>query len=255
MNTKRFVDKVVLVTGGSSGIGLATARAFAGEGAKVVIASRRERLGEEAANQIKSDGGEAHYIKTDVTVPEQIEGLFNKIIEKYDRLDFAFNNAGTAPAVKSFEEATLEEWNNTIAANLRSIYLCMQREITQMLDQKFGVIVNNSAVAGVAAEAGMSVFCASKYAVLGLTKGAALDYAHRNVRINAVCPGFIQTPALEESLKKDKALRELIQSKIPMNRLGRPEEIAGAVLWICSDAASFMTGKEMVIGGGQGVRF
>ncbi|MBN1664144.1 MAG: SDR family oxidoreductase [Deltaproteobacteria bacterium] len=253
MNTKRFQDKVVLVTGGNSGIGRATAIAFAKEGAKVVIAARRETLGKEVVNEIENTGGEAVFIKTDVTVPGDIENLLKLIVEKFGRLDCAFNNAGTDIPIKRTANATLDDFNTVINTNLKGVWLCMKYELPIMAQQRSGVIVNCSSVAGVRGDEGVSLYSASKHGVLGLTKAAALENAHRNIRVNAVCPGFIRTPMVEHMISQSPQMEENVLTKMPVGRLGKPEEIAGAVLWMCSDAASFMTGKEMVIGGGQAI--
>ncbi len=254
MNTKRFQDKVVLVTGGNSGIGRAASVAFAREGARVVIAARREEEGHAVVGEIRDNGGEAMFVKTDVMNPDDVERLFAGIGQEFGRLDCAFNNAGIGSYVKRLVHSTMEEWDAAMKTNLRGVWLCMKYEIPMMIKQGGGAIVNNSSIAGLRAEDGMSIYCASKHAVLGLTRGAALDYAHRNIRINAVCPGFIHTPMVEASWQQGPQIKEFTLNTIPMRRFGKPEEIAGAVLWMCSDAASFMTGKEMVIGGGQAIR-
>ncbi len=255
MKTNRFEDKVVLVTGGNSGIGRAAALAFAREGAKVLIAARREEQGNAVVEEIKSAKGEAQFVRTDVTQREDIENLFSVIETQYGRLDCAFNNAGvSSPTMKRFVNLTMEEWNWMMNTNVKGVWQCMKREIPLMLKAGGGAIVNNSSIAGICTEIGLSVYAASKHAVLGLTRGAALDYAHRKVRINAVCPGFIHTPMLEEPWKTNPQIRDITLAQVPMKRFGKPEEIASAVLWMCSDEASFMTGKEMVIGGGQTLR-
>lgn len=254
MNTHRFQDKVVLVTGGNSGIGRAASLAFAREGAKVVIAARREELGRSVVKEIKENGGEAAFVKTDVMNPDDIEKLFETVSRQFTRLDCAFNNAGIGSHMRRLVHSTMEEWDAVMKTNLRGVWLCMKYEIPIMVKQGGGAIVNNSSIAGLCTEDGISIYSASKHAVLGLTRGAALDYARRNIRINAVCPGFIHTPMVEESCSKGPQVKDMMLNSIPMRRLGRPEEIASAVLWMCSDAASFMTGKEMVIGGGQAIR-
>jgi NAD(P)-dependent dehydrogenase (short-subunit alcohol dehydrogenase family) len=254
LNTKRFQDKVVLVTGGNSGIGRATATAFAAEGAQVVIAARRENLGAEVVKEIKDKGGEAVFIKTDVTLPEDIENLFKAITAKYGRLDCAYNNAGMGIPARRLARTTMDDWDIVMNTNLRGVWLCMKYEIPIMAKQGGGTIVNCSSIAGIRSEDGMSLYAASKHAVLGLTRAAALETAQRNIRVNAVCPGFIETPMVEETCKQSPTMRDAILSMIPLGRFGKPEEIAGAVLWLCSSASSFMTGKEMVIGGGQAIR-
>ena len=252
MKTNRFQDKVVLVTGGNSGIGRAAALAFAREGAKVVIAARREDRGNSVVQEIKDKQGQAEFIRTDVTKGKDIENLFKIIADQYGRLDCAFNNAGVSSAtMRRTVNMTMEDWDGMMDTNLKGVWLCMKQEIPLMLKQGGGAIVNNSSIAGISTEIGLSVYAASKHGVLGLTKAAALDYAHRKVRINAVCPGFIHTPMLEEPWKLNPQIKDLTLALIPMKRFGKPDEIAGAVLWMCSDEASFMTGREMVVGGGQ----
>lgn len=253
MNARRFEDKVVVVTGGNSGIGRTTAIAFAREGAEVVIAARRENLGNEVVAEIKAAGGEAIFVKTDVTAPSDVENLFKLIMERYGRLDCAYNNAGTGQGVKRLANVDMDDWNRVMNTNLKGVWLCMKYELPIMAAQRSGVIVNCSSVAGVRGDEGVSIYAASKHGVLGLTKAAALENAHRNIRINAVCPGFIRTPMVDNMINRSPQMEANTMAKLPVGRLGKPEEIAGAVLWMCSDAASFMTGKEMVIAGGQAI--
>ncbi len=254
MEIKRYDHKVVLVTGGTSGIGRATAAAFAREGAMVIIAARRENLGDEVVREITANGGNAVFIKTDIRIPEDIDRLFQKILAGYGRLDVAFNNAGLSslgmpPAAKIAEE----EWDDILNTNLRGAWLCLKHEISQMLKQGGGVIVNTASVLGVTGEYGLASYCASKHGIIGLTKTAALEYAHKNIRINAVCPGPIRTEMMEAPMAQFPKMKDMLIAKTPMRRIAEPEEIAGAVLWLCSDASSFMTGKELVVAGGQGV--
>jgi len=254
VNTKRFEDKVVLVTGGTSGIGRATALAFGREGAKVVIAARRETLGEEVVAEIKDNGGEAVFIRTDVTIPGDIEPLFARIVERYGGLHYAFNNAGTGVGIKRTANTEMDEWNLVMNTNMRGVWLCMKYEIPLLIKQGGGAIVNTSSILGMRSNDGMSLYSASKHAILGLTKAAALEVAHRKIRVNAVCPGFVETAMTEKIWKHNPDAKDALVASIPVRRLGQPEDIAGAVLWLCSDAATFMTGKEMVIGGGLGIR-
>lgn len=254
MNTKRFEDKVVLVTGGTSGIGRATALAFGKEGATVIIAARRENLGAEVVDEIKKDGGDAVFIRTDVAIPDDIENLFKEISERYGRLNYAFNNAGTSVSPRRTVKTTMEEWDLIMNTNLRGVWLCMKYEIPLLIKQGGGAIVNTSSILGLRSDDGASLYSASKHAILGLTKAAALEVAHWKVRVNAVCPGFVETAMPEKLWKNNPAVKDAIIGAIPLQRLGKPEEISGAVLWLCSDAATFMTGKEMAIGGGHGIK-
>jgi len=250
---KRFADKVALVTGGSSGIGRATALAFARDGAKVVIAARRENLGQAVVQEIKKEAGEAIFIKTDVTRQPDIENLFIKIMENYGKLDYAFNNAGVGGPMSRLAKETTETWDLVMNTNLRGVWLCMKYEIQQMLRQGGGAIVNTASTVGISGSPGSAIYSASKHGIIGLTKSAAADYATKNIRINAVCPGPIMTPMLEEMFAARPAMKEVYHSTILMGRFGIPEEIAGAVLWLCSNEASFMTGYSIIIGGGQTV--
>ncbi len=254
MKERRFEDKIVLVTGGNSGIGKATALAFAAEGATVVIAARRENLGNEVVETIKQKGGDAEFIRTDVTEPEQVEALFAAIGERHGRLNHAFNNAGTSVMIRRTANATLEEWDTIMKTNLRGIWLCMKYEIPMIRKEGGGCIVNNSSILGVRCNDGLSIYSAGKHAILGLTKAAALEVAHRKVRVNAVCPGFIETAMSQKIFDHNPAAKDALIFTIPIGRLGKPEEIAGAVLTLCSDDAAFITGKEVVIAGGHGIR-
>lgn len=254
MEIRRFENKVVLVTGSTSGIGYVTAKSFASEGAFVIIAARRENLGNDVVREIKSKGGNAVFIRTDIRIPEEIDHLFEEILARCGHLDCAFNNAGASsmtmpPAAKIPEE----EWDDILNTNLRGTWLCMQHELNAMIKRGGGVIVNTASILGMTGEYGLAGYCASKHGILGLTKTAALEYAHKNIRVNAVCPGPIRTEMLETPMAHISQMKEMLLAKTPMRRTGEPEEIAGAVLWLCSDESAFMTGKELVVAGGQGV--
>ena len=249
----RFEGKVALVTGGNSGIGRATSIAFAREGASVVIAARRENLGEEVVQEITRAGGRAIFIKTDVTIPKDIENLFKQIADIHGKLDYAFNNAGIGGTMNRVGKEALDTWDLIMSTNLRAVWLCMRYEIQQMLKHGNGVIVNTASTAGMRGSPGMAIYSASKHGVIGLTKSAAADYATKNIRINAVCPGPIMTPMVEELFNNRPGMREAYLDTILMGRFGTPEEISGAVLWLCSEDASFMTGYCVPIGGGQTV--
>jgi len=244
--SREFDGKVALVTGGSSGIGKATALAFARVGANVVIASRRVTEGEQTVHEICERGGDAIFVKTDVSKASEVEGLMNQTIEFYGRLDYACNNAGTFVMGRLFELSE-EEWDRTINANLKGIWLSLKYQIPIMLQQKGGVIVNMASMSAIIGNPGVSIYSASKGGVVALTQSAAIEYAASGIRINAISPGVISTPMVDDI---PTPLLEDIQSKHPIGRLGKPEEIADAVVWLCSDKASFVTGHNMVIDGG-----
>ena len=240
--------KVALVTGGGSGIGRATALVFAREGAKVVVADIVVTGGEETVRLIKAAGGEAVFIKADVSKAAEVEALVKKTVETHGRLDCAFNNAGIEGEVAQTPNCTEE--NSTIAINLKGVWLCLKYEIPQMLKQGGGAIVNTASVAGLVGFQGIPAYVASKHGVAGLTKTAALEYAKAGIRVNAVCPGVIHTPMVERAFRASPQMAEAAIAMEPVGRLGKPEEIAEAVVWLCSDAASFVTGLPMVVDGG-----
>jgi NAD(P)-dependent dehydrogenase (short-subunit alcohol dehydrogenase family) len=243
--TAKLLDgKVALVTGAGSGIGRATALTFAREGAKVVVADIIAEGGEETVRMVKAAGGEALFVKTDVSKAAEVEALITKVVQTYGRLDCAFNNAGIEGVFVSTAECSEENWDRTLAINLKGVWLCMKYEIPQMLKQGGGAIVNTASVAGLVGFAGLPAYVASKHGVAGLTKTAALEYAKAGIRVNAVCPGGISTPMTERLFKAVAALE-------PVGRMGKPEEIAEAVVWLCSDAASFVTGHAMAVDGGM----
>ena len=242
--------KVALVTGAGSGIGRATALVFAREGAKVVVSDIVVEGGEETVQQIKAAGGEAIFVKADVSQAADVEALITQTVETYGRLDCAFNNAGIEGGVKPTIDCTEEEFARTIAVNLTGVWLCMKYEIQQMLSQGGGAIVNTASVAGLVGFPGLPDYVASKHGVLGLTKTAALEYAKSGIRVNAVCPGVIQTPMVERGAQLSPGFDELAVSMEPVGRFGQPVEIGEAVVWLCSEAASFVTGHPMTVDGG-----
>lgn len=242
--------KVAIVTGGGSGIGRATALAFAREGAKVVVADVVVAGGEQTVRLIKAAGGEAIFVKTDVAKGAEVEALVTKTIATYGRLDCAFNNAGIEGQLTSTVEASEANWDRVIDINLKGVWLCMKHEIAQMLTQGGGAIVNTASAAGLIGIAGGSAYVASKHGVNGLTKTAALEYAKQGIRVNAVCPGVIRTPMVERGMVSNPQMMEAMVAVEPIGRLGKPEEIAEAVVWLCSDAASFVTGLPMAVDGG-----
>ena len=243
--------KVAFVTGGASGIGRATALLFAQRGAKVAIADVNEAGGEETVRQVEEAGGEALFLKADVSSSKEVEAAVRKVVESYGRLDWAFNNA----AVRSDDHALTadyseKEWDRIVGTNIKSVFLCMKYELRHMVERGEGVIVNTASVHGlVGAGHGINAYVASKHGVVGLTKAAALEYADQGIRINAVCPGHIETPMIEH-LVNDPAWMSRTTAQYPMRRIGSAEEIAEAVLWLCSDAASFVTGHALPLEGG-----
>lgn len=243
--------KVALVTGGSSGIGRAAALAFARVGAKVVLGNRRLAEGEETVRLVRDAGGEATLVKTDVTRAAEVEALVSKTVEAYGRLDCAFNNSGTTGVMARTAECTEENWDHVLTLNLKGVWLCMKYELLQMLKQGGGAIVNNASVAGLVGLRGGPAYSASKGGVIQLTRTAALEYAKKGIRVNAVCPGYVLTDMTEGHLKTNPEFEAQIKKYQPLGRLGTAEEVAEAVVWLCSDAASFVTGHPLVIDGGS----
>jgi NAD(P)-dependent dehydrogenase (short-subunit alcohol dehydrogenase family) len=245
-----FVGKVALVTGGSSGIGRASALAFAREGAKVVVADVTVEGGEETAALIKKTGGEAIFVKADVAKAVEVEALINKTVATYGRLDCAHNNAGIEGPGATTVDYAEEAWDRVIAINLKGVWLCMKYEIPQILKQGVGAIVNTASTAGLVGYPRGSAYVASKHGVAGLTKTAALEYAKTGVRVNAVCPGAIDTPMMGRITDHRPQRAARMAAAEPVGRMGQPEEIAEAVVWLCSDSASFVTGLAMAVDGG-----
>lgn len=248
---ERLEGKVALVTGGGSGIGQATALIFAREGAKVVVADITVAGGEETVRQIQATGGQATFVKTDVSQAAEVEALVNKTVETYGQLDCAFNNAGIEGAAKLTTECTEEEFDRTIAVNVTGVWLCMKYEIQHMLSHGGGSIVNTASAAGLIGIPSAPDYVASKHAVVGLTKTAALEYAKSGIRVNAVCPGAVDTPMIARSARAIPGFDEIAVSMEPVGRFGQSSEIGEAVAWLCSDAASFVTGIPMSVDGGM----
>lgn len=246
----RVAGKVALVTGGASGIGRAAAMALARDGAQLVVADRHPEGGQQTVHAITEQGGEAVFIQVDVTSASAVESLIAQTVQTYGRLNCAYNNAGISGGGRAltaeYAEAT---WHQVLAVNLTGVWLCMKYEIPQMLQQGGGVIVNTASVAGLIGASGLAAYVASKHGVVGLTKTAALEYAARGIRVNCVCPGVIETPMTASALR-DPARRERIMASAPLGRIGTPEEVAEAVVWLCSEAASFVTGHTLTIDGG-----
>lgn len=245
-----FDDKVALVTGASSGIGKATALAFAKGGAKVVVSDIDEDKGRAVAEQITNDGGTALFVRADVSRQDDVDHLIDETIRAYGRLDYAYNNAGIEGDTALMAESTEENWMRVLGVNLTGVWRCMKAEIPHMLANGGGAIVNCSSIAGVVGFAGLAPYVASKHGVIGLTRTAALDYAAQGIRINAVCPGVIATPMVERVTHGEAEAEANMVAMEPIGRMGTPEEIAGAVLWLCSDSASFVTGHPLIVDGG-----
>lgn len=245
----RLMGKIALITGGASGIGRATALLFAKEGAKVVVSDIDVSGGERTVRDIVANGSEALFIKADVSQEADVDRLVSATVERFGRLDCAFNNAGIEGSTATTANCSNETWTRTLAVNLTGVWMCMRAEIRQMLRQGSGAIVNTASVAGLAGFAGLPAYVASKHGVVGLTRCAALEYAKNGIRINAVCPGVIQTPMIERLIQEQRGAENLIAME-PVGRLGTPEEIADAVAWLCSDGASFVVGLPLPVDGG-----
>jgi NAD(P)-dependent dehydrogenase (short-subunit alcohol dehydrogenase family) len=248
-----FTGKVAFVTGAGTGIGRAAALAFARDGAHVVVADVSEQGSQETARMIEELGGRVLAVTCDVTRAEDVKAALDKTVETFGRLDFAFNNAGVEQKMAPTAELEEAEWDRIVNTNLRGVFLCLKHEIPLMLKQGSGAIVNTSSGAGVKGFKGQAAYVAAKHGVVGLTRAAALDYASQNIRINAVCPGIINTPMMDRFTGGTPEGRQQVISQEPIGRMGQPEEIANAVLWLCSDAASFAVGHAMVVDCGQTV--
>ena len=242
--------KVALVTGGGSGIGRATALAFARQGARVVVADVAVSGGEETVQRIQNAGGEAIFLRTDVSQAAEVEALIAKAVSTYGRLDCAHNNAGIEGVEARTADYPEDDWDRVIAINLKGVWLCMKYEIPHMQQQGGGAIVNTASIAGLVGAQRMPAYVASKHGVAGLTKAAALEYAKAHIRVNAVCPGVIRTPMVERLLDRHARAESRLTAFEPIGRFGTPEEVAEAVVWLCSDAASFVTGHTMAVDGG-----
>lgn len=245
-----FAGKVALVTGGGAGIGRATALAFAQAGARVAIVDIVEDAGREVVSAITAAGGEAMFIRADVVNAAEVEAMVARTVEAYGKIDCAFNNAGIEEEHMRLAECSEATFDRIMAINVKGVWLALKYELAAMLRSGRGTIVNTASVAGLVAAPKMAAYCASKHAVLGLTKSAAIEYARKNIRVNAVCPGVIRTPMYERALQVDPKGTAQVAQMHPIGRVGEPEEVAAVVLWLCSDAASFVTGHAHTVDGG-----
>ena len=246
-----FENQVALVTGAASGIGLATAKAFAQSGASVALADWNEKAVRSAAEELAGQGHKTLAIRCDVADDAQVEAMVDQTVAVFGRLDAAYNNAGVQNELAEAADQTREDFDRVVGINLRGVWSCMKFELRQMRKQGSGTIVNCSSLGGLVGSPERGIYHAAKHGVLGFTKSAALEYAARGIRINAICPGLIQTPMSDQMVAagQGEALKEMEKS-IPMGRVGRPEEIANAVLWLCSDAAGYVTGQSISVDGG-----
>ena len=245
-----FAGQVAVVTGAGAGIGRAAALAFAGEGLKVVVADLDVAGGEYTVEQIEAAGGSAVFVRCDVTVEAQVRQLMELVISAYGRLDYAFNNAGIEIEHGRLADGTLDEFDAIMGVNVKGVWLCMKYQLPLMLAQGGGAIVNTASVAGLGAAPKMSIYSASKHAVIGLTKSAAIEYAKKHIRVNAVCPAVIDTDMFRRAYEADPRKAEFAAVIHPVGRIGKVEEVASAVLYLCSDGAAFTTGHALAVDGG-----
>ena len=245
---KIFENKVALITGGSFGIGRASALAFANRGANVVVADWIQDS--ETTNQLKAVGAKYLFVKCDVSKEADVKNLVAQTIQTFGRLDFAFNNAGIEGSNAQTHLCTDENWEKTLGVNLKGVWMCMKYELIEMLKTGKGSIVNCASIAGLIGFPGLPAYVVSKHGIVGLTRTAALEYAKQGIRINAVCPGVIKTPMVDRTTGKDKAVEKKYEDMEPIGRMGQPEEVAEAVVWLCSEGASFVTGHAMAVDGG-----
>jgi NAD(P)-dependent dehydrogenase (short-subunit alcohol dehydrogenase family) len=252
-NTLDFTGKVALVTGASSGMGLATAKAFADAGAAVVLADIREDLVRAEAEKLSAAGQKAIAVRCDVSDDGEVAAMVDRTVSEFGRLDAAFNNAGVMARIAPTADSTREEWDRVIGVNLRGVWSCMKYELAHMQRQGSGAIVNNASVGALTGNPGIGSYIASKHGVIGLTRTAALEYVTQGIRVNAVNPGLIDTQVARDVVSGDEQAYENIAKHVPIARAGRPEEIASAVLWLCSPGASYVVGHALTVDGGMTV--
>ncbi|GAB3923119.1 SDR family NAD(P)-dependent oxidoreductase [Larkinella terrae] len=245
-----FSNQVAFITGAGSGIGRATALAFAQAGARVVVADLNETNGQQTVAEITQTGREARFISCDVACPDDVEKAVQYTVGQFGRLDIGINNAGIGGAYARLVDQTFEDWNRMLAVNLSGVFYCMQFEIRQMLLQGGGKIVNLSSIAGVRGLVKAAPYTAAKHGVLGLTKTAALEYVKHNIRVNAVCPVYTHSAMVDELINSSPDMENRLRRAIPIGRFGQPEEIAQAILWLCSDENAFCTGQAIQMDGG-----
>jgi NAD(P)-dependent dehydrogenase (short-subunit alcohol dehydrogenase family) len=248
MTQAEFTNRVALVTGGASGMGWATAQKLAARGASVVIADSHAALGEARVAELARDGARSRFVPADVGNPDDCAGLVAAAVDAFGRLDFAFNNAGYPGSLRPLAEQTREDWDRVIAVTLSGVFHCMRAQLAQMQRQGSGAIVNNASISGLVGFATLSPYSAAKHGVLGLTRCAALEYARASIRVNAICPGYMDTPMTQAAT--NEAMRAALAQSAPMGRMGQPGEAAELVLWLLSDAASYVTGACIPVDGG-----
>lgn len=251
---KGITDSVAIVTGGSSGIGAATARRFGAEGATVVVADTNTEWGQATVDDIRADGGEAMFVETDVADPDAVAAMVEATVDEYGGLDYAVNNAGIEGENLPSPQQSFQDWQRVIDINLQGVFAGLHAEIPAILESDGGAIVNTASVAGITGFPGLAPYVASKHGVIGLTKTAAIEFGRENLRVNAVCPGVIDTPMVQRSQEDGEEALEGAIRATPLGRAGEPEEVGAAIVWLCSDDASYISGESLVIDGGLSAR-